>query len=610
MPREITAHGQGKLIGISAKAIKNCEDHFRIEVIDAISSRAALESEWREVHRMYEGNPIKAINNFPIENAPNTEITIGAIATDSISAQAQDLIFSANPIVTCRPMVKGKKDDLSTKKAKALQRLANWMVKNEINFRDAVEDLVIDDTKLGSAFLYTPMIKRVIKNHRTKVVSENPVIISMPPEDVIAPGGSWGDIEQLPWIALRFYRSEGELKEYAQSNGWDIKNILPVSNKNWVRSRYEALGKQPSGTTSVGKLYDIYDLYAYYDIDGDGIPEDLFITYNHTAGKILKIGWNPYGRRIISRAFYQKRPHLFYGLGVMEMLRPYEKELTDVHNWGTLNALLANVRMWATSADVQDNLKIYPNRQVVCEDVRKDIIGLAMADVHPSIWMAQTFITQLAEKRVGMNELSSPSSGQASGSRTPGITALTMLGQANKRFVPAFDSMREAVADAVKQCLYRYQEKLSRGSKRFEKHLMNILGEEDGALAIATLEDERFDEQIVTELTASSASINAEADKQNALLLANILSTYYDKILQLAAIIDNPQTTPGVKEVAQKIVESSGELVDRTIRVFDQVRDPDTFIVELPETPLAAGGGNEIGDLLNTFIGGQEGGTQ
>ena len=53
-----------------------------------------------------------------------------------------------------------------------------------------------------------------------------------------------------------------------------------------------------------------------------------------------------------------------------------------------------------------------------------------------------------------------------------------------------------------------------------------------------------------------------------------------------------------------KIADAAGEVIDRTIRTFDQVRDPALFIIEVEEEMAAAaqqGGG--AGDLLQGMLG-------
>jgi len=200
---------------------------------------------------------------------------------------------------------------------------------------------------------------------------------------------------------------------------------------------------------------------------------------------------------------------------------------------------------------VPDNMKIWPNKQIPCKDPTSDIRELRMSDVYSSNFHLMAMLMQFGEKRVGVNEMSLPRASQVLGSRTPGITALSLLQQVNKRFTPAFDDVRQT------------------------KHIIRVLGAEDGTRVVNLLRDKSFDEHIVVELTASSATVNREVDRQNAIMLVNILATYYQRTLELVAIASNPQTPPEVREVAKKIASSAGEIIDR---------DPAAFIIEVEET--------------------------
>jgi hypothetical protein len=132
--------------------------------------------------------------------------------------------------------------------------------------------------------------------------------------------------------------------------------------------------------------------------------------------------------------------------------------------------------------------------------------------------------------------------------------------------------------------LYRYQEHLLSGDQMIEGKIIQLLGDADAALVIDLLKSPDFDESIAVEMTAASASVNREADRQNALLLVNVLAQYYQRVLELTTIAAQPTTPEPVREVALKIGKAAGEIIDRTLRAFDQVRDPQTFIVELDET--------------------------
>ncbi|RLI49219.1 MAG: hypothetical protein DRP09_20820, partial [Candidatus Thorarchaeota archaeon] len=485
-------------------------EHLSIEIEDALSSRYSLEVSWRENLRQYEGQPSKEVQNFPIENAPNVEITLGAIASDSIYAQAMDLIYSVKPLVTVRGVPKKKGDTETSANVKALQRFINWMAENESNIKTTGDEAVLDDVQLGTGVFYVPWVKKIKKTRISKVISQGPRVRTIPVEDVIVPGGTNSELDEIPWVGLRFWKTKQEVMQDAQINKWNLgencNNITPAGTRGWVRNRREVLGKHIEGVQRKGHLYEIIDVYLHYDIDNDGINEDLYAVFDRTSRKVLKLSYAPYDRRPIEAFVYQRRAHLFYGLGVLQMMGPYQEELTDLHNYQILNVLLANCRFWiGKEGRIPSNMTLFPNKVITTMEPREDLVAEQMGEVYPSLNIVQQQIIQLAERRVGVNELT-PRPSATLGTRTPGITAMSMLQQVNKRFTPAFAGIRDGFAAALKQCLYRYQEQLLSGNAEVAAHIRRILGVEDGSRVINILKQEDFDEHMSMELTASDAS--------------------------------------------------------------------------------------------------------
>ena len=185
---------------------------------------------------------------------------------------------------------------------------------------------------------------------------------------------------------------------------------------------------------------------------------------------------------------------------------------------------------------------------------------------------------------------------------------MTALQQVNRRFTPAFDSMKMCISASLRQACYRVSERLLSGDQKAMLAIYNILGHEDGNRVIGVLKRDSFDEFVDMELTAASASINREADRQNAVMLTNILGQYYQKTIELVMLASNPQTPPEVASVAKKIAASASEVIDRTIRTFDQVRDPGTFIIEfdkeLNSIEKTSGDQQALMGLMQTLTGG------
>ncbi len=606
----VEQHPAAPDLKLSEQSLFACGQWVGQEIEDALSAQTAQQAEWRESMRLYVGRTEHAVRNIPITNAPNIEVTIGAIAADAIYAQALDLIFQVSPTVTVRAV---GNDLEATKDAKALQRFVSWGTANEWRLREAADAFLLDDIQLGTGVLYIPWVETVKKTKSAVVTQRGPVILPVAVEDFLVPGGSRGDLQRDRWCGLRSFLTKEELETRAVARGWDIDGVSPCGEVSFVRTMREQFGRTAGQISRKGTLYEIWDLHALYDIDADGQAEDLLLTWDRTSRKILKAGFAGYDHKPFEAARYQIRPHLFYGLSVMEMMREYQRGTTEFACQWLANAMLANSRIWRGSpGKVPESLEIWPSKVIMAN--KDDLEMFEMMDVYPSGQMAIALMVSLAERRVGVQGSAMNRPSQVMGSRTPGITALSMLQQMNKRFAPAFDGMRLAMAGAVRQCLYRYQEKLLEGDGLVEGHIRAVLGDEDGARVVRLLKTPNFDEAMAVELTASSASVNRESDRQNAVLLFNMLVQYYERMLQLVSIAAQPTTPETVRSVAKQIAEKAAELIDRAVRTFDQVRDPATLIVEIgdeldgavgPLSPAGVGGLAELlGGAVNAIGGG------
>ena len=171
MAREISINKQVRPLKIDGERFVALKDWLTREITDAFSARTPLESQWRELMRMYEGVPKKQVEDFPIPNAPNIEITLGAIAADSIYAQATDLIWQTKPFATVRAT---RNDSALADAVKDLQTFVNWLAENEVDLHDASDAFVLDDVQLGTAFFYVPWVERIKKTSSAKVLTRGP----------------------------------------------------------------------------------------------------------------------------------------------------------------------------------------------------------------------------------------------------------------------------------------------------------------------------------------------------------------------------------------------------------------------------------------------------
>lgn len=572
-----------------AEAVGELGRWIHEELHRAHGARASLARVWEENLRMYEGISKLRHKSVPFENASNLEIPLGAIASDAIYAQIVNLIFNVDPLVTVRETAEtGERSE----HVKALQRFIDVCAKSRINLRSAAENSLLDNVQLGTGVVYIPWRERRKKTMVDVVSTRGPELRAIPTEDFFVPGGSCDDFQRERWCAVRSYFTGHEMNLRARDLGWNIEGIQAVGNIDHVRQIRERLGRhdgfshrKADGDSEGGDIYEVYDIYCYYDFDGDGIDEDLLVTYDYGSKAVLKWRFNPYDKRPFESMRYQLRAHLFYGLGVIEMLRPFQEGATNLYNHWVDNSLLANCRFWVGKhgAFPNNQMRIWPNRFLPVQDPQSDINAIPMADTYPSAPAALQTTISFAERRTGSNELSGQGNASVLGTRTPGITALSMMQAANERFGPAFDGARMCITNAVKQFLFRYQERLLANDFDAETDIYRLLGEQRGALVVELLRDKSFDDTYTIELTSSSASVNKETDRQNWLLLVQQVVTIGERVMGLAQIIENPGMGMLVRETAKQLVGMANEILDRTLRTFDQVRDPSKFIIQLEE---------------------------
>lgn len=581
MARLVELHptGLGPQLIRTAARDKRLEEFLQFEITQALSARHPQEEMWREAKRQYAAIPRQPYRNTPVPNAPNIEVPLGAIATDAQYASITDTLYSASPLLTARAL-----DEVWVTHAKAAQRWVNYISVNDVGLREATDHAFMDCCQLGTGVFYIPFIEDIYKHKVYNVRNRGPRIIPIAPENWLTPGGSRGQIQFDQWTGLRFWYQPDEMKLRAKFRTWDMSRTLPVASIDWTRRRTEQLGLTDSAS-HWREMYEIFDLYMHFDYMGDGEAIDILVSWDRSSMKVLSVEFNPYDNRPIEPMRYQLRPHLAYGIGIMEMCRPFQDEATEIHNHRTLNMLIANSRIWeAVSGQVPESMEVWPNKVIEVQQSGA-IKELRMGDVYPSSSQAEMSVTALAERRVGMEGSGAGGGPRSLGTRTPGITALSTMQAQNRRFAPAFDSMRLGAAGAVRQCLMRQRERLMSGDQDVENHMRDVLGDGDAALVTELLRQSDFGRYVAVEFTALSPTVSKEADRQNAQMASQQLTQYYSQTVSLLTQVATAAAqAPGIAQamlpMVQQIIEKSKEAMDRYLRTFDQFRDPQTFLLD------------------------------
>ncbi len=566
------------------------------------SARKAIEVGWMDEMRMYEGIPPSSVRDSAgnMADAPNIEITLGAIAVDNIFANLIELLYQTDQMLQVLPR-KGYEEY-----SDAVQDYVDWGCREAFNVDDAIPPAAHDCIKLGSMCLYIPWVEKVKVTDTYKIIDRGPRIIPLAIEDFHLPEGSRGNVQTDRWASMDMWLTEADISLYEKSDhnskGWNIEGIETAANISEVRQKRLDVAKEHSSEAAAGKLYQIEYCCGEYDIDDDGLLEELEIVSDVTTNKIMSVAFAKYDARPFEFAVYQLRPHVAWGLGVMRMNTPFEDEVSTIHNERVLNARLANARMWRAGSAVAAFLnKIWPGKVVTAN--KDEVEPLKMADIYPSTTQAEMMTISFAERRTGVSDLQA-AQGRL-GTRTPGISAMSYMQAANRRFTPAFRNMRGCIAAAIRQCLYRTQERIKAKDKAVIEDIKNVLGDKaDKFLELMGKVDNLID-AVDIQVTASSVSINREADRQSWVMLSQLAEKYYQSRIQLEQLKAQAPTQE-MKQLVEAIEAASIKLMRRILRTFETVSDVDAYLAEVEGIkqmteqlpPQAQGGLNGLAQMM------------
>jgi hypothetical protein len=573
--------GTGKPFVFKAGWRQMLKEALQLAHLRADNSRYGIENTWKNNIRMYQGDPPEKLGWVPFEEAPTIQVTTGATQADTILSQAEDLIFQTNPIVTIQP----RKDEFNDV-AEDMQELVKWGVNNGGNggpwrFQPGLKEGLIDNVQQGTCVGYIPFVKTSRITDIRRVVNFGPKIMSIAPEHFILPATATKDIQEAEFCTMVKYMDRSELRYRAQAGNWMMDDAAAADGESQVRKdRLRAAGvfeSSPEGPLKVKVGYT----FIYFDFrDGMG-PRDLEVIWNMTSGGIFKAMYNRYNCRPFVLECYQDRAHMPWGMGVMEMDACYGRLATEIWNNHVWNMMIANTKMYQGPAEVMnESPEIFPGKKF--DNDAGEIKTIDMGEVNNTAIQAFQIVTGMSSARIGTNQLTAPLRG---GNRTPGISMLSMLQQANRRFTHPFNNMRNFASQIVVQCLYRIQEQVKGGPEKAAtvKALNQIMGAEKAERIVALMRrsDIELTDALDVQLTAASVSVNREADRQNmVMLMTQVMPLYWNAKKELAQIIAQPPF-PGAKETAEQADKLLEKLKNNVLQTFDEIADGRTMTVDL-----------------------------
>lgn len=567
--------------------------------------RDTLVNDWIQWQKDYWAKPSQKVKNFPFQRAANIVIPLTAIAVEAIYARLLNTIFSVKPFWSVRP----RSADwvrLAPEIEKRLQIVAEDA--NILDVYSFSRESLIEFVKLG-----TGVAKTGYEKDFRKINVDLPDGTSTS-DWIIRKDGATLDYVPLANFLLRLHEKDpqssvwvgeehhnvswAQLKRYAISGRmrsdaiesirvWWSQNQSTESNaQEYEEKRRTIEDQQPAWS----ELFSFCEIWLSFDVDNDGVDEEIVVDFHHPSRTILSIRYNWY--QDLHRP-YRTAPFIpvegrWAGIGVGKQNEQFQALITTIHRQRLDAGTLANMGQLAIkkTSGYGPGEPIFPGKMWFLDDP-SDIREFHLSDPHHVAQLNnEEAARQYSDKRTGVNEviLGMPHQG------TPGTATsdLARLAEGNKKFDMVLRNVRRWYGLLGQDVLINYRQF---GVEVWDQLIPTEAPDPTNSIATIPLLDIRQGGAI--ELTVTDSITNKDVEQQKWTSLFAILSGHYDKILERAMLLAQMGGDPSMLLLfAEMALRASNAATRRLLETFN-VPDIDTFLLDLEmlnnAQPSAAG---------------------
>jgi len=538
--------------------------------------------EWiDESNRLYLGEPFSKRKTFPWDGAANLVVPLVGITVDSIVARIMNTIFAVEPFWSSSALIK----DLEMV-VNPLQDFMEWSRVNELDMYTQTRSWIMEVVKHGWAYLkvywtsFTQRTFRITSGAARPVdaIVRKPCVEHVLLGDIICQAGIEDELYQSEWIAQRVRLTDGQLLWRKHDKVYDeVDRVIkakaeptPLEEEVILQNQFEEQQPRPKE-----KLNTLYEVYADLPLAGSSLPVPVMITFHLETKAILRCVYNPdiTGERPFFKGKFIDREGKREGIGISRQLALLQEEITTLHNQQVDNATLANTRFFVgRRGTVRNGTRVWPGRFLTVPDPSKDIITVPLADVYPSMQQLEQSCLAYAERRSGIADYQLGRESSTIGNRATATGTLALIQEGNRRFDLNVRDVRQCLGLVGKKVLLLNAQFRPQGMAYFVKG-------SDGALVEKALDlpDDFIADGIGIELTASTATINREIEKQGLMAMMGQLTQYYQQLLQITGVAMSPTTPPPVAQMALEMAEGARYLMSMIVQTYE-IRAVDTLL--------------------------------
>lgn len=604
----------GSKLELTEVQLKKLTEELYEKLDEDLVDHQAIEELEYENRILYAGKPESDVKDFPWKGAANLVVPIIGITVDSVLARIINTVDAPKPFWTVRPLTK---DFIGS--AKDCEDLLEWSRNVEFPWYKELKSNALETVQDGWSWFKVGWFAgehRWYDGHKYQTIMiRRPMPQWISIRDIIAQAGMSNPLAG-EWITHRTRITDTTfinrmLDGYYQVSKKDAGRIL--DQKESIQSPDDE-----RHVVSNSNLNTLYEVWKHWRPSRFERPISTCLTFHRPTKTLVRAIHNPfyYGDwPFVKTTFVESKGCA--GLGLAQMLKMMQQELSTLHCQQVDNATLANTRFFVGRRNaVRKDTRIWPGRFLTINgDPSKDIQAFQLGDVYSSMRNLEMSVLAYAERRSGVSDYSLGRESSAIGDRSTATGTLAIIQEGNRRFDLNVRDYRDDLATVGKLLLQVNQQFRQR---EFAYYVQGpVQGE--GTERVLNMPADYVANKLGVELTASTATINKQVEQAGLMQLIGILQPHLQAGQQAAMILASPEVPAEMKEFTMKQFQGISTLVQRVAHSLDQ-RDSDELVATLgaynagrelaggaqPPVPQIAGpgaGANQLAAMLSGAAG-------
>ena len=550
--------------------------------IDSVSSdRQEREDSWDLWRRHREGKPERERASFPWDGAANVVPPVASSNTTGVFGHVRRAFLQRKPLWTADSFHKSEKN-----RAKAWTTFLNEfaMSPSKANMRPKLNTALYDCISLGDQVVEVPWVERRIRfkkeNPETgvseqvdRVIYAGPIFHPHRIENVyIRP--EIDNIQEQPWVAIRHESFTMSQLRALERDGFfnDVERLTGAGETSTDDNREASLERDGLKITytSDTEVFSLWKAWVYWDIDGDGVPEDVIVWFHKETGFILRAEMNDFGMRLLTNMKYLPIPYSFYSKGIGAMAEHIQEEITTLHNMRINSLHISSLQMLVTrrGSDLGTGEKLFPLKNIKVDNPQADVNVLTFPDVSRSTLEAEMQAKRYLDLHTGVSEAMLGMPDQTAKSGTSPSLQMFLAQQGNAILETAIES----ISDGLSEIGLFFTLQLVKNSDSLIDHLEDLVDEGDleAVRSILMMEVEDIPLHLRLGVKTTEIEKSEDAKRQNLMALNQLYSMYGREVMEYMQIIANPdpQIPQEMKEFALRIYLGKTRVMEQTLELF------------------------------------------